>query len=171
MWTITNTLIRISTALFLTKIFGVGGRCWSCTIVLCFSALHGIASVLDLLLICRPISAQWKSEVTAICGNQQTSFVVIETSAVIIDCMICAIAFFMVLRLMGISARVKVKLICMLDVGILYVCFSNTSKVLLSRTGLLLLQHSGSKPCHLQPRQILSTHKAISGYYLLSGSC
>ncbi|KAF1957944.1 hypothetical protein CC80DRAFT_491267 [Byssothecium circinans] len=58
LWSTVNTLIRISACLALRRIFFIPGEGKRALVVMSISILHGLASILDLALICRPISAQ-----------------------------------------------------------------------------------------------------------------
>ncbi|PVI03443.1 hypothetical protein DM02DRAFT_251259 [Periconia macrospinosa] len=86
LWSLVNALIRISACLLILKIFGVVRKLRYCMVpAICLSTLHALACVLDLLLICRPISAQWRAEVNAVCGNQKLSFIILESTAIALD--------------------------------------------------------------------------------------
>src|SRR4051794_25613514 len=89
LWTLTNTLLRISACCFLRQIFWIV-RSFRVTssIVVCVCVIHGIISALELFLICRPLAAQWDAYGAGTCGNQIDSFMVIECCGLVLDCII-----------------------------------------------------------------------------------
>jgi hypothetical protein len=102
----------------LLKIFEVGSTklhaILKCT--LCTSIIHGMASVLEVCLICRPLVAQWDPDVDGFCGNQMASFATIEISGLVLDAIILTSPISTVLAL-HIKLRQKVQVIIALDAG------------------------------------------------------
>lgn len=60
---------------------------------------HGIGSVLEVLLIFRPLAAQWDPNITGACGNQTASFMAIEILGLALDVIILGQPIPMLLRL------------------------------------------------------------------------
>jgi hypothetical protein len=52
------------------------------------SALHCIAVVLEVFLICRPMAAAWNNNLAGTCGDQIVSYVVLEILGLLIDLVI-----------------------------------------------------------------------------------
>jgi hypothetical protein len=84
--------------------------------ILCVSIIHGIASVLEVCLICRPLTAQWDPDAKGLCGNQMASFAVIEISGMIIDVAILVMPATIVPR-MDMTLKRKIRVMIFLDVG------------------------------------------------------
>ena len=75
------------------RIFGTGmykGTRLVLRINLGLCIAHGIASVLEVCLICRPLAAQWDPYVGGLCENQTMSFAAIEISGMVLDVAILA---------------------------------------------------------------------------------
>jgi len=85
---------------------------------MCLCIAHGIASVLELCLICRPLSAQWNPLGEGVCGDQMASFTAIEVSGLVLD---LAILVFPILILRQPVMRItqKCMVICVIDSGAL----------------------------------------------------
>ncbi|KAF2794523.1 hypothetical protein K505DRAFT_241944 [Melanomma pulvis-pyrius CBS 109.77] len=102
LWTLANTLLRVSTCLSTLQLFCFGGinryvRVLSWALI-CLSVTHGTTSIVELFLICRPLSAQW-NPVDGTCGDQKTSYIVIEICALVLDIIIILMPFKIILRL------------------------------------------------------------------------
>jgi hypothetical protein len=54
-------------------------------VLLCLCGVHGMVSILEVCLICRPLAAQWDPNVGGACGNQIASFVTIEVLGLALD--------------------------------------------------------------------------------------
>jgi hypothetical protein len=48
------------------------------------SIVYSIASILEVLLVCRPLAAQWDAN-AGTCSNQKISFLAIESAGLILD--------------------------------------------------------------------------------------
>ncbi|KAF2740916.1 hypothetical protein EJ04DRAFT_507371 [Polyplosphaeria fusca] len=119
LWTIANTLIRVSACLFLRQIFLVERLLRiTITVVLILSALHGLAAVLDLLLICRPLTMQWDLHATGACGNQILSYIIVESAGLVLDISILLVPFASIPS-MNLRRYKKWLIICCLDVGVI----------------------------------------------------
>ena len=119
LWSLSNAIIRISACLLLKRLFGILG--WPKIVMISaisLSALHGLASVLDLSLICRPLSAQWKSDIDATCGNQWLSFLLLEVLGMLVDCSILVVPALAIMRLHVPNSR-RLALLCVFEVGAL----------------------------------------------------
>jgi len=77
-----------------------------------------VASILEMLLICRPISAQWDN--SSRCGNQKLSFLIVESVGIALDAMLLVTPIYSVSRLC-MDTRAKIKVIVGLEIGSLYV--------------------------------------------------
>ena len=84
------------------------------------SICHGFTSVLEVCLICRPITAQWDPDVTGLCGNQTASFVTIEIIGLVLDLAILLSPLPTLLH-SAMDCASKVRLIILLDAGAMYV--------------------------------------------------
>lgn len=80
--------------------------------------MHGIASVLEVCLICRPLATQWDSNIKGLCGNQTASFIAVEVSGLVLDLAILVSPLPTVYSLMISRAR-KATIILLLDAGAL----------------------------------------------------
>jgi hypothetical protein len=118
LWSITGALIRISGCCVVRIIVGAVREIpYVITVTLGFCVLHGIGSVLEICLICRPLAAQWDPHVKGVCGNQVVSFTVIEISGLVLDLIILVSPLPRLLR-MQMSVATKVKTIILLDAGV-----------------------------------------------------
>jgi hypothetical protein len=88
------------------------------TTVVCFCIAHGIASVLEICLICRPIAAQWDANVIGLCGNQIASFTALEVSGMVLDLAILLAPLPYLIRSRA-ELAAKLAVIVLLDAGIL----------------------------------------------------
>jgi hypothetical protein len=84
--------------------------------ILCLSITHGIASVLEVCLICRPLATQWNPNVDGLCGNQIASFAAIEISGLVLDTIIMVSPIPIMVRL-RMELKRKIKAIITLDAG------------------------------------------------------
>jgi hypothetical protein len=75
--------------------------------------VHGVASVLEVCLICRPIAAQWDPDVKGKCGNQIVS-VTIEVTGMDIAILVSPLPRLLYLP---IEKWRKLKFVFILDVG------------------------------------------------------
>lgn len=81
------------------------------------SLIHGIESVIEVLLICRPLSAQWDSEAGGACGNQILSFIIVECVGIALDIALLGIPLYPILKL-DLSMKKKAPIIIALDAGV-----------------------------------------------------
>jgi hypothetical protein len=88
------------------------------TTILCSCIAHGIAAVLEVCLICRPMAAQWNPKVQGLCGNQTISFVALEVSGMVLDLVILMAPLGPIATLKMKKAR-RFKFIVLLDAGVL----------------------------------------------------
>ena len=84
MWGLVNTLIRISILLGTKRIFGSRGQLIRNGLTT-LSFLLGIAILLVIFLICRPVAAAWYANVPGVCGSQIVSYVVLEIIGLFLD--------------------------------------------------------------------------------------
>ncbi|KAF2740917.1 hypothetical protein EJ04DRAFT_539653 [Polyplosphaeria fusca] len=86
LWTLSNTLLRLSACIYIEDAFVREKRLARFIhVIMSICAVHCCAAVLELFLICRPLSAQWDPDVTGACGNQRVSYVVIESISAVLD--------------------------------------------------------------------------------------
>ncbi|KAI3572844.1 hypothetical protein IWW34DRAFT_707831 [Fusarium oxysporum f. sp. albedinis] len=92
LWSLVNTLMRLSTLLFLYRIFQFHARTPR-HITLSLTLLHGIATILVATYICRPIQAAYM-EMPGKCGNQKGAYLGLETVGLVLDVVITCIPIF-----------------------------------------------------------------------------
>ncbi|KAF2029082.1 integral membrane protein [Setomelanomma holmii] len=117
LWSFAGALIRVAGSCLLCRIFGPHKSLnwiFQGTLVLCVT--HGLGSVLEVCLICRPLAAQWDPNVTGVCGSQLASFAAIEISGLILDLVMLISPVPAVLR-MRMNRLKQIKAIIMLDIG------------------------------------------------------
>jgi hypothetical protein len=86
LWSICGALIRISGCCILRELFVVFSNFFQVTTALiCLCIAHGIASVLEVCLICRPVTKQWDPNARGLCGNQTASYMALEVSGLVLD--------------------------------------------------------------------------------------
>lgn len=96
---------------------------------ICLCALHTLACILDLSLICRPISAQWNSDINATCGDQRLSFIILESTAIILDLVILIAPVYVVWKL-RLPRKKRLALCLVFELGamsVLFPCFIHPS--------------------------------------------
>ncbi|KAF2872965.1 hypothetical protein BDV95DRAFT_361907 [Massariosphaeria phaeospora] len=124
LWTLTTTLIRVSACFFLQEIFRVVRwarvTSWA-TIGL--SSVHCLASILEVFLICRPLSTQWDPNAKGACGDQNISFVIIESVGLALDLVILWTPIPMLWKL-HLPPRKKLQSFLVLDIGVLLLGFT-----------------------------------------------
>jgi hypothetical protein len=76
-------------------------------VLLCLCGVHGMVSILEICLICRPLAAQWDPNTGGACGNQIASFVTIEVLGLALD---VAILVLPIKVLFGLNMALKRKL-------------------------------------------------------------
>lgn len=86
--------------------------------MLWLSVTHGIASVVELFLICRPLSAQWDPSANGACGDQKTAYIVIEVCALALDLITILMPITAILRLI-LDVKRKCTLSALFSVGFL----------------------------------------------------
>ena len=121
LWGLVNTLIRISVLLCTMKLFSFSrplGIC--CLILIVLSVLYGVAIVLEIFLICRPLAAAWDSNISGECGQEVVSYVVLEIFGLGIDLAILIAPLRVIWRLL-LTTRSKIEVSCVLSAGGLYV--------------------------------------------------
>lgn len=100
LWTLVTGLLRITAGLFICRIFRPPRLARRITIgIMVLSAALSLASIIQIFLICQPFAAQWDPHVLGSCGDQVTSFVVIETMGLLLDIGIFAIPTITIVKL------------------------------------------------------------------------
>jgi hypothetical protein len=91
LWSLCGCLIRVSGCCFLRRIFfSFYPLSYILITILWLCIAHGVASVLEPCLICRPLAAQWNPLSGGLCGNQMASFTAIEVTGLALDLAILA---------------------------------------------------------------------------------
>ncbi|KAI8941682.1 hypothetical protein NX059_002893 [Plenodomus lindquistii] len=119
LWSFCGALLRISGCCILRKIFGVFSVLkWIITAILCLSVVHGIASVLEVCLICQPIEASWDPNVKGLCGNQIASFLAVEIIGLGLD-MAMLLAPIPVTISLRIPLKTRIGIIVIFELGLM----------------------------------------------------
>lgn len=115
LWSLVSGLLRVAAGLMIYKIFGVIAECrWSALLIMITSAALALASVVQIFLICRPFAAQWDPRVLGTCGDQMVSFMILESTGLILDIAILAVPAMAVVGLTMKKSR-KAQAILVLD--------------------------------------------------------
>jgi hypothetical protein len=77
---------------------------------------HTLGSILEVMLICRPLSAQWEYNTASVCGNQQVSFIVIESTGLLLDVVLLLLPLPTILSL-HVSTEKKVAIAIIFEIG------------------------------------------------------
>lgn len=80
------------------------------------SAALATASIIQIFLICQPFAAQWDPHILGTCGDQVTSFLVIETAGLLLDIGILSLPPIIITRLRT-ATKMKVQLVLVLNIG------------------------------------------------------
>ena len=117
LWGIVNALYRAATSLSVKRVFDRFRSSKIFAYLLLFaSALHGLAILLEALLICRPISAGWSQNPTGSCGHQVVSFLVLEIIGLVIDVGLLVLPVYCI-RLLQLSSRRKLRIYGVFSAG------------------------------------------------------
>ena len=105
--------------LVIAKLFGVS-RKMRCIIqlllVLCI--LYGLVVVLEVFLICRPMSVNWDTDVEGSCGDQVVSYLVLELLGLLLDIAIIVVPLPGIWRLQT-GWTIKVSITVIFSIGVL----------------------------------------------------
>lgn len=82
------------------------------------SMYHGIGTILEIFVICRPLAATWDPNVSGGCGNQLTSYLVLEICGLLIDLAIFVLPLRTIWNL-KVSHQTKISLSVIFSAGIL----------------------------------------------------
>jgi hypothetical protein len=119
LWALNGALIRVSACCFLRELLVLTGvKLIALITLLCFSILHGVASILEICLICRPLTVQWNMNAKGACGNQVASYVVIEGSGMVLDVAILGLPI-VVLTKVSLPISQKLGIFVALDAGVM----------------------------------------------------
>lgn len=109
--------LRVAASLLIMRIFRVSRWLrYSAITTIAFSILLALASILEVFLICKPFAAQWDSRILGACGDQLTSFILLESVGLVLDVAIFAVTTFGLWRVQ-ISRRKRIKFILLLNFG------------------------------------------------------
>ena len=94
LWGVVNTLIRTSAILLFKKTFGSVSESARLIahLLLFLSILYGLVVFLEVFLICRPMAVDWNTHVNGTCGNQITSYLVLEVFGLLFDFTIAGVS-------------------------------------------------------------------------------
>lgn len=94
LWGVVNTLIRTSAILLFKKTFGSVSESARLIahLLLFLSILYGLVVFLEVFLICRPMAVDWNTYVNGTCGNQTTSYLVLEVFGLLFDFTIAGVS-------------------------------------------------------------------------------
>jgi hypothetical protein len=87
-------------------------------VLLCLCGVHGMVSILEVCLICRPLAAQWDPNTGGACGNQIASFVTIEVLGLALDVAILLLPVKPLIRL-RVTMKQKLTLLFVFNSGIM----------------------------------------------------
>lgn len=118
LWGLVNTFVRVSSVLLLKAVFGPLRIMWVLTTLLVLSILYGLAVLLEVFLICRPMAANWNTNVDGTCGNQIASYLVLEAIGLLLDFAILVVPSPAIWRL-NMSWRRKVGVTVVFSIGVL----------------------------------------------------
>lgn len=85
--------------------------------IMILSTALATVSIIQIFLICQPFAAQWDPHILGTCGDQVTSFLVIETAGLLLDIGIFALPPVMLAGL-RIPTKTKVQLGVILNIGV-----------------------------------------------------
>ena len=118
-----NGLVRLNTFLTIKRIFyfpdilsHAPGKNLSLYCLLFIIVSHTLGSILEIVLICRPFSAQWNSDLVGVCGNQQVSFIVIESIGLALDIVLLLLPLPSILSL-HVTMEKKIGIVIVVDIG------------------------------------------------------
>ncbi|KID78792.1 integral membrane protein, partial [Metarhizium brunneum ARSEF 3297] len=124
LWSVANSLVRISACLLLSRLFGVfraARRGLVMLMVLC--ALLAGASVLQVFLMCTPLAATWDKNMAGTCGDQAASFMAFESLGLALDVAVLAVPAVYVMRL-KLPLQGRLAAIVVLDAGAIVLAVS-----------------------------------------------
>ena len=122
LWGLVNTLIRMSAVLFIKKIFrpaNIIRKIALGLLVLCI--LYGLVALLEIFLICRPMAVDWNTQIKGTCGNQITSYLVLEVLGLLLDFTIMVVPIHCIWNLPRTAKTKKVRAMILFSIGILQV--------------------------------------------------
>lgn len=116
LWALVNTFMRLSGLLLLHSLFMRDSFRFQAIVLMWASIIHGIASLMSAVLICRPIQASWNTEVQGTCGNQTAAYVSLEVGGLLIDICILASPVYPILKL-RLPLKQKILVLFVLSAG------------------------------------------------------
>lgn len=121
LWTLVTGLLRVAASLLMRSLTkGTHDRVVhrSAIGIMVLSVALATASIIQIFLICQPFAAQWDPQVLGTCGDQVTSFLVIETAGLLLDIGILTLPPVIIMRLMTPTTRkMKVQVVLVLNIG------------------------------------------------------
>ncbi|KAF2451290.1 hypothetical protein P171DRAFT_3381 [Karstenula rhodostoma CBS 690.94] len=88
LWIAANGMIRITAYALILRIFiptrEQSKLWWTVMLLLSLSIIYAVVAILEVLLTCRPLAAQW-NPAAGTCGNQKVAFLAIEIAGLILD--------------------------------------------------------------------------------------
>ena len=116
LWGVINTLVRISSSLFILRVFRARYCRFANWSLIALSLLCGIATLLEALLICRPVAANWDPSVNGSCGNELVPYITLEILGLLIDFGVITSPFYAIWRL-PLSYLKRFKLLGQFSIG------------------------------------------------------
>lgn len=89
---------------------------YTAVMIIFLSAALAIASIIQIFLICQPFAAQWDPHILGTCGDQVTSFLIIETIGLLLDVGIFTLPPVIMTRLKT-PTKMKVQIVVVLNMG------------------------------------------------------
>ena len=119
LWALTNALIRLSALSLIGRISKTARSALILTyLLMTLTTILGLVVPVVSLLICRPVTAAWDSEISGQCGNQIIAYVSLESSGALIDVAIMVFGPIMICRLQMAFLR-KLVLSVVMSLGVL----------------------------------------------------
>lgn len=86
--------------------------------IMILSAALGMASIIQIFLICKPFASQWDPRVLGTCGDQVTSFIIIESAGLFLDIVILALPLKFIPRVQ-MRVKEKFRVILLMNIGVM----------------------------------------------------
>ena len=118
LWTLVNSIIRVIGILLIDRLLGNFKASLTSFVLILLSVSHGLAAILDVFLICQPVTAAFDDSPDGKCGKQVISYVILEAFGALIDLVILSLPIPSILAF-AIGRRKKVFYSSMISTGIL----------------------------------------------------
>ena len=118
LWTLINSIIRVIGILLIDRLLGNFRANLTSFVLILLSISLGLATILDVFLICHPVTDSFDDSSGGECGNQVISYVILEGFGALIDFVILSLPIPSILTL-PIGWRKKMFYSSMISTGIL----------------------------------------------------